>query len=666
MSQPAEQTALTISKATDADRLPIVVIGNGPVGMKLAAGIIEHLPGQPVILYGEEQHEPYNRVQLSAWLAGDLDWDALYLPLAGDTDSLFEQRCGYRIMEIDREARTVTDSSGLIQGYSKLVLATGSSPFVPNIPGIDNAGVFTFRDLDDAQQLMARRARSHDTVVLGGGLLGIEAARGMQPGNTRVSIVEHADRLLGRQLDEDGAARLRTQVEALGIEVIVGDGVARINGNGRVTGVTLRSGKTLRCDTLIVATGIRPNVQLARTTRLAFGKGIQVDDRMRTSDQNIYAVGECAEHRGSIYGLVAPGLEQAGVAAADIAGIASHYRGSVTASRLKVVGTQVFSMGPVGAGEDPHYATAHVYRDDANGIYRKILVRRHRLVGAIGIGSWDETIRLQTLIGDARLIWPWQVLRFVRSGQIWPADDSRDVAAWPAASTVCQCTGVTRGAIGNAIAAGACDNAAVTRVTGAGSVCGSCKPLIQDLLGGQTPMQPAAMHKVLAAGAALALVGALMFLFGPTVPYVGSVQQPLQWDQLWRNGLFKQISGFTVLGLFAIGLLLSLRKRSRLLDRRGGFDAWRMAHIVLGVAVIVGLALHTGFRSGSGLNFMLMLSFSLMLLLGALSTGVIAFDHRIGGALATRLRRQSVWMHILLFWPVPALLGWHVFKSYWY
>ncbi|MCB1775697.1 MAG: NAD(P)/FAD-dependent oxidoreductase, partial [Gammaproteobacteria bacterium] len=503
-------------------------------------------------------------------------------------------------------------------------------------------------------------------IVLGGGLLGIEAARGMQPGNTRVTVIEHADRLLGRQLDEDASQRLQADIEALGIDVVIGDGVAEVLGDPRVEGVRLHSGRQLACDTLIVATGIRSNIALARKAQLAFGRGIQVDDGMHTSDPDIYAIGECAEHRGNVYGLVAPGLEQAGVAAADIAGIDSRYAGSVAASRLKVVGTQVFSMGPVGAGEDPFYGRAHVYRDEANGIYRKILVHRNRLVGAIGIGEWDETVRLQTVIGEKRPIWPWQVLRFLRTGRIWSVDDTQGVAAWPAASTVCQCTGVTRGAISEAIAAGACDAAAVTCQTGAGSVCGSCKPLVQDLLGSAAPAQPVTMHKALLASAGISLFGALMFLLGPNLPYADSVQQGWQWDMLWRDGLIKQITGFSILGLFAVGLLLSLRKRVRRFDRLGGFDGWRLAHIVLGVLVIVGLGLHTGFRTGSGLNLLLILSFTTMLLLGALSTGVIALEHRIGGALATRLRRQSVWLHILLFWPVPALLGWHVLKTYWY
>jgi nitrite reductase (NADH) large subunit len=666
MAQAEQLADADVDNDSDRHDAPIVVIGNGPIGMRLVKDLLDRLPQQRCVIYGEEAYEPYNRVQLSAWLAGDVDWTSLNQPLDHAASALVEQRIGYRITAIDREQRWVSDSSGRVQAYRKLVLATGSRPFVPGIPGIDREGVYTFRDMADAQRLMARRARSHRTVVLGGGLLGIETARGMQPGNTQVTIVEHADRLLGRQLDEEAAARLQREVEALGIAVVIGDGVAEVVGDARVSGVRLRSGRVLECDTLIIATGIRPNIGLAREAHLAFGKGIQVDDRMRTSDPDIYAVGECAEHRRQVYGLVAPGLEQAGVAAADIAGIDSHYAGSVAASRLKVVGTQVFSMGPVGAGdEDPGYGRAHVFRDDDGG-YRKILVHRNRLVGAIGIGQWDETVRLQTQIGAARVIWPWQLLRFRFTGRVWPESDGGEVANWPATATVCQCTSVTRGTISRVIADGAADCAAVTRRCGAGSVCGSCKPLVQNLLGADTPAQPVAMHKTLLAGAVIALVGALMFFFAPAVPYPDSVQVAWRWDQLWRDGLFKQITGFSVLGLFAVGLLLSLRKRVRRLDRLGAFDGWRLAHVVLGVLVIVGLGLHTGFRTGSGLNFVLLLSFGLMLLVGALSTGVIALEHRIGGALATRLRRQSLWLHILLFWPVPALLGWHVVKTYWY
>lgn len=647
-------------------RAPIVVVGNGPVGMRCVREILDRLPGERIVIYGDEQHEPYNRVRLSAWLAGELDWNDLAQPLEAGLRASVEERIGYRIERIERETQSVIDSAGRRQPYRRLVLATGSTPFVPGVPGIGLDGVFTFRDLDDTNRLLARQARSHRTLVVGGGLLGLEAARGMQRGNAQVTVIEHADRLLGRQLDEAASALLQREVEALGIAVIIGDGVAEVLGNARVSQVRLQSGRLLDCDTLVVAAGIRPNIALAKEARLAYGRGIQVDDGMQTSDPAIYAVGECAEHRQQVYGLVAPGLEQAAVAAAHIAAQDSHYAGSVVASRLKVVGTQVFSMGPMGAGEDRHYGRAHTYRDDAAGIYRKILVRRHRLVGAIGVGDWHETPRLQTTIGRTERIWPWQVLRFRREGLVWPEADSQGVAAWPATSIVCQCTGATRGSISDAVGEGACDAAAVGRATGAGTVCGSCRPLVLELLGSTAQPEPAPMHRTLLGGAAFALFGVLAFFLLPNLPYADSVQHAWHWDQLWRDGLFKQISGFSVLGLLAVGLLVSLRKRVRRLERLGRFDGWRLAHVVLGALVVVALTAHTGLRMGNGLNFLLMASFSLMLLIGAVTTAAIALQHRIDAGTALRLRRQSLWLHILLFWPVPALLGWHVFKTYWF
>ena len=653
--------------APGSDEPPVVVVGNGPVGMRFVEELLGRAPGTPVVIYGAEPHLPYNRVRLSSWLAGELDLDGLAQPLRRPEGARVEERVGYRVERIDIDGRRVVDSSGRSQPYRRLVLATGSTPLIPHIPGIELAGVYTFRDLDDTNRLLARRLRSHRTVVLGGGLLGLEAARGMQRSHTRVTVVEHSDRLLGRQLDEDGAAFLKAEVERLGIEVVVGDAVAELVGDQRVAGVRLRSGALIPCDTLVVAAGIRPNIGLAVDARLAYGRGIRVDDAMRTSVPDVYAVGECAEHRGRIYGLVAPGLEQAAVAAANMVALEGSYGGSVAAARLKVVGTQVFSMGPMGEAEAEHplNGVAHVYRGGGD-VYRKVLIRRHRLVGAIGIGPWEETPRLQTFIGRERVVWPWQLLRFRRTGRLWPADEGQGVAAWPAAATVCQCTGVTRGGVDGAILQGACSVAEVSAATGAGTVCGSCKPLVQELLGAEAARQPAPMHRTLTAAALAALVGGLLLLLGPAIPYADTVQQAWRWDWLWRDELAKQVTGFTTLGLFALGLLLSPRKRVARLHGVGSFDAWRLAHLVLGLLAIVTLVAHTGLRLGHGLNLMLAAAFTATLLLGAVSTAAIAQEHRIGGALAGRLRRRSVLWHILLFWPVPALLGWHIFKTYWF
>lgn len=664
MGQTAEELAGEYQGAREP--LPIVIIGNGPVGMHAARELLEQLPGIPVVIYGDEKHQPYNRVRLSSWLAGDIDKEALDHSLQVPDGARYTEHIGSRIIRIVRDKNYVVDNSGRVQHYHKLVIATGSAPYIPGIPGIDINGMYTFRDLDDTSMLMERRTNSQHTVVLGGGLLGLEAARGMQPGNARVTVIEHSDRLLGQQLDVDASRQLQADVEALGIDVIISDGVAEILGEDRVNGIRLMSGRNLPCDTLIVATGIRPNIQLAKSSHLAYGKAIKVDDHMCTSDPDIYAVGECAEHRGKVYGLVAPGLEQASVMAADMAGRRSFYSGSVAASRLKVVGTNVFSMGPMGAGEDTRYGKSYVYRDSSRGIYRRLLVRQYRLAGAIGIGEWNESVRLQTTIGREEYLWPWQIYRFLRSGSIWGDEEGAGVASWPATATVCQCTGATRGAIGEAISFGACSVEQVSKATGASTVCGTCKPLVQDLLGSGAVPEPAPMYRTLLLFSMIALLESLLFFFAPALAYSDSVRNEWHWDILWRDNLYKQVSGFIILGSFVAGLFITFRKRTSVLNKLGSFDSWRMAHITLGLLVIIGLIAHTGFRMGNGLNFLLIISFIMMLIAGAYSSGIIALQHRIGGALATRMRRQSVLMHVFMFWPVPVLLGWHIFKTYWY
>lgn len=667
MSQPMAQieTQLTDSYPGEND-LPVVIVGNGPVGMHTARELLRHRADLPVVIYGEERYRPYNRVRLSSLLIGDADWEELLEHIKPDEHYHIDERFGIAVTAIDTENNIIQDSSGRQQAYRCLVLATGSQPHIPNIPGIQLPGVFTFRNLDDTSRLVARQARSHHTLVLGGGLLGMEAARGMQRGNTRVTLIEHADRLLGVQLDDRGSRMLEKRVEALGIQVIIGDGVKQVLGDARVEGVQLASGEILKCDTLVVATGIRPQIELAMQAGLSIGKGIRVSDTMQTSVDNIYAVGECADHRDRVYGLVAPGLEQAGVAASHITGRGrSSYTGSITSSRLKVVDFPVFSAGPMGAGEDPFYGHDYIYTDGQQGIYRKLKLRGMRLVGAIGIGAWDEDTRLQQAIARHQVIWPWQLLRFKRSGLIWPEGEQQGVASWPAATTVCVCTGATRGVIGEAIRNGADSVESVSCATGAGSVCGSCRPLVMQLLGDST-LQPAPWQRTLLGSAIVSLLAMLAILLFPAIPYAHTVQVDWHWDRLWRDGLLKQISGFTVLGLFVLGLALSPRKRLQTFQSLGRFDVWRLVHILLGVLVIAVLVIHTGARLGSGINLLLMLSFSVTLLLGALASGVIGLEHKLGSAVATGLRRKSVWWHILAFWPVPVLLGFHILKGYWY
>lgn len=642
--------------------------------MRFARELIARDSDAELIIYGEEAHEPYNRVRLSSWLAGEVSLSDLTDISADLPKARIDQRLGYRVSAIDPARRVITDHHGHEQHYENLILATGSYPHVPDIPGMNLSGVYTLRNLDDAQRLYARQARTHRTVVIGGGLLGLEAARGMQAGNTEVTIIEHADRLLANQLDNDASDRLQEQLESLGLTVSIGDGIREILGQERAAGVRLRSGRIIKCDTVLVSTGIRPNIQLARAAGLSFGRGIKVDSSMRTSDPAIYAVGECAEHEGEVYGLVAPGFEQATVAANAIVGQPGTYQGSIAACRLKVVGTQVFSMGPMGITASPFAGASYRYFNRSAGIYRKILVHRNRLIGAISLGDWTETVRLQTHIGNDQRIYPWQVVRFVHTGRLWPEDEGNQVANWPATAIVCQCNGVTRDAVSKAIEQGARTVDAVSRCTNASTVCGSCKPLVADLLGEPNKIEPATGTPALVVFGMAGLVLVLLFLLGPKMEYASSVQLDswfaqatgLHWDILWRSTTVKQWTGYSVLALAVMSLLISFRKRQPRFREMVRFDYWRIAHITLGTLVIALLVAHTGFRMGHGLNFLLMLSFMSLLLIGAISSLLIGLSHRLPAGKTVRLRRQSVFLHIMLFWPVPVLLAWHIFKTYWY
>jgi len=648
--------------AGSAQHAPVVVVGAGPVGVRLVQELGERCPDRRIVLFGAESREPYNRVRLSAFLAGELRWDALTRDLELPQREALEARYGCAAVSIDRDACAVVDRRGRRQAYGILVLATGSTPYVPDIPGIDRPHVYTFRDFDDAQRLFARRTRSRRTVVLGGGLLGLEAARAMRRFHTAVTVIEQEGRLMPQQLDEEGAAALRAHVERLGIEVITGDGVREVEGAAGVEAVRLRSGRRVECDTAIVASGIRPNVKLALAAGLVVGRGIRVDDSMRTSDPAIYAVGECAEHRDTVYGLLAPGLEHAAVAAAHIAGEAVRYPGSMSATRLKVLDLPVMSIGRVRQGHKLDLARVRVHRG-APGTYGKVVVERGRLVGAIAIGEVPEAGRLQEAVTRGSRVMPWQLWRFARGGSLWPQAEQGSVAAWPDAAAVCNCTGVTRGQLGRALAAGCDTPQALARATGASTVCGSCRPLLVELAGSAAPLPPArGARALLAIGGASLGVALLLALF--SVPYPASVQLAWMWDVLWRESFWKQASGYSVLALSLLALALSLRKRVKKFGF-GDFSLWRVAHAALAVLILAGLAVHTGGRLGANLNLLLMASFLGVIALGAAAGGMVALEHRLG-ARGARLRRVWTWAHLLVFWPVPVLLAMHVLKSYYF
>ena len=349
---PGEHSTIDDAVFVDVHTQAIVIVGSGPVGMQLANELSLRNVETPIVVYGSEPVEPYNRVRLSDYLAGELYRDALTIDECPSTTSKIEYRYNCAVKWIDKKEKTVTDASGRVQRYAKLVLATGSTPFMPNIGNRHYKGVYTFRTLGEADELMSRKIRTRHTVVIGGGLLGLETARAMKKYRTEITIVEHNKWLMMQQLDEQGANYLASFVKDQCIRVITDDSVISVTGNQRVEGVTLRSGIHISCDTLIVAAGVRPNISLAYDTGLICRKGIRVNDQLETSEKDIYAIGECAEHKDYVYGLVKPGFEQAAVLADRITGGDARYIGSICATQLKVVSQSVFSAGRTGVDEE--------------------------------------------------------------------------------------------------------------------------------------------------------------------------------------------------------------------------------------------------------------------------------------------------------------------------
>jgi nitrite reductase (NADH) large subunit len=377
---------------------PLIVIGNGMAAARLVDELARRALGRyAVAVIGEEPRLAYNRVLLSALLADEVGFDDIELkPAHWWRDRGVTLRYGVRATAVDAAARNVTLAGGTRLSFSKLVFATGSQPIKPDIPGMDLPGVLTFRDVDDVNAIAATKAAGTRVVVIGGGLLGLEAAYGLAKAGARVTLLHLVDRLMERQLDHRAALMLQRAVEARGIAVRLQAQTARIAGNGKVEGVELRDGTTIAADAVVVAVGIRANAALARTAGLEVGRGIVVDDHLETNAAGVHAIGECAEHRGCCYGLVEPAYEQAQLLARRLAGERASYPGSVLATNLKVSGVNVFSAGDfLGATAE---AEEIVLSDPAARVYKKLVIAHGRLVGAVLFGDTADGLWYLDLI----------------------------------------------------------------------------------------------------------------------------------------------------------------------------------------------------------------------------------------------------------------------------
>ena len=376
---------------------PLVVVGNGMATARLVDELAKVALGRYAIaVIGDEPRLAYNRVLLSSVLAGETaSHDIELRPASWWRDRGVTLKYGCRATEIDVGRHELKIANEESVSFSRLVVATGSTPLRLNVPGSDLAGVHTFRDSRDVDLLLTLAAQKKRVVVVGGGLLGLEAAYGLAKAGAPVTLIHLMDRLMERQLDAPAAELLKTLVERKGIKVLLNANTARLHGATRVDGVELTDGRRIEADAVIFAAGIRPNVALAKDAGIAVGRGIVVDDHLQTAAPEIFALGECAEHRGICYGLVEPAYEQARVLAQHLAGKTAAYGGSVVATNLKVSGVSVFSAGDFIGAEGSEII---VLNDVRHGTYKKLVISEGRLAGAVLVGDVESALWYLELI----------------------------------------------------------------------------------------------------------------------------------------------------------------------------------------------------------------------------------------------------------------------------
>ena len=472
-------------------KMKLVVVGNGMAGIRAVEELLKIAPDlYDITVFGAEPHANYNRILLSPVLAGeqtlqdivlnDFDWYAAHR---------IRLHTSKKVVKIDRKAREVIADDGTRESYDRLLLATGSNPFILPLPGKDLEGVLTYRDIDDTERMINASAKYQQAVVIGGGLLGLEAANGLKLRGMDVTVVHVMSWLMERQLDRTAAGLLQKTLEAKGLkfrlqantEALIGD--ADDGKAGRVKSVKLNTGEEIPAQLVVMAVGIRPNTQLAESAGLHCNKGLVVNDTMQTYDPRIYAVGECVNHRGIAYGLVAPLFEQAKVCANHLAqfGI-GRYTGSLTSTKLKVTGVDLFSAGDFSGGEG---CEDIVLADPAAGVYKRLVIKDDKLIGAVMVGDTIDGAWFFKLLRDGTNVSAMRDrLMFGESNLGDTGHQGQNKAAMMLDSAeVCGCNGVCKGVIVKAITdKGLFTLDDVRKHTKASSSCGSCTGLVEQIL----------------------------------------------------------------------------------------------------------------------------------------------------------------------------------------
>lgn len=463
----------------------LVMVGNGMAGVRTIEHMLKLAPDTyEITIFGAEPYPNYNRIMLSSVLAGGADMQEIVI---NDWDWYKENRiqlyAGDAVKKVDTANRYVVSESGRQVPYDVLILATGSNPFMLPLSGANKEGVIGFRDINDCNLMIEASKKYRKAAVIGGGLLGLEAARGLLHLGMDVSVIHINSYLMERQLDEPAAKLLQKELEAQGMKFLMQKQTTGITGGRRAEGLEFADGSEVSADLIVMAVGIKPNIELAKSSGIEVGRGIIVNDYLETNIPGIYAVGECAEHRGIAYGLVAPLYEQGNVLAKRLAGLdAPGYEGSVTSTKLKVSGVDVFSAGYF--NDSPQTRSLRI-QDDIEGTYKKIVLQDDRLVGAVLFGDTSDGAELFSKIknGESVAGKERELLLGYPAGQSSGGhSQSARLEAMADDEIICGCNGVTKGTIVDAVRNGCSSVGEIKACTKASGSCGGCKPLVAGLL----------------------------------------------------------------------------------------------------------------------------------------------------------------------------------------
>jgi len=464
-------------------REKLVLVGNGMAGIGTIEQILKLGGAYDITVFGSEPHPNYNRIMLSYVLEGSKTLNDIILnDWNWYEDNNITLHTGTTVTRIDEGSKQVVTDSGMIVPYDKVIIATGSNSFILPVPGSDKEGVVGFRDISDCDAMLAAAKQYSKAAVIGGGLLGLEAAKGLLNLGMDVTVVHLMEDLMERQLDRNASSMLQAELERQGVKFAMGKQTIELSGEQRVSGLRFSDGSTLAADFVVMAVGIKPNVTLAKDSGISVNRGIVVDDYLQTSMQNVYSIGECAEHRGMCYGLVAPLFEQGMVLAKHLCGSDTKpYEGSIVSTKLKISGVDVFSAGEF--LDSPEH-TVISSKDEWKRTYKKILLKNNVIVGAVLFGDVTESANLQKLVKQGAVMTDEIYTELMGTGCCGGgAKKSTSVEAMADEEIVCGCNGVTKKAIVDAVTEhGFTTVDEIKACTGATRSCGGCKPVVEQIL----------------------------------------------------------------------------------------------------------------------------------------------------------------------------------------